>query len=313
MGSDTFLEQLKNMYNRKSYFDKYGGDVWLCFILIAAFSSASTYFNISGKINSLKPNWHENRCNPSYMPFANIMNNNKNISALEYTELNFISCLQDMIIDVVKVLLQPIILAITMVEQAVEAMVALFNEMGVLIGDIIAFMMKLLGELMAILSNIFIVFQNFFHSILNIQNYLFGISNAVSNIGQATGTAVASVVATVFRVLINICKDVIAAAILLIIGGVGWMIFGGGKEVEAAEEDEAAAALETPFTFPAAVAMFIKGTISMIMGIYKIIAGLSRLLAGIVLLIIALIFLLLLFVILHYIVDPVFNFIGVHG
>ena len=312
MSSVTFLEQLKKKYNRNSYFDKYGGDAWLCFILIALFSSASTYFNIAGKINSLKPTWSENRCNPSYMPFANIMNNDKTVSALDYTEQNFISCLQDMILDVVKVLLQPIILAVNMIEQSIQAMVALFNEMGTIFADIIAFIMKLLGELMAILANIFEVFKNFFNSILSIQNYITAISNVISNIGQATGTAVASVISTVFRVLITICREVIAAAILLILGGLGWMLFGDGKQVEAVAEDAEGVALSEPLTEPAAIAMFAKGTADLIVGIYKLISGIAKLMAGVLLLVIALIFLLLLMVLLTDIIKPVFRFIGIH-
>ena len=96
MGSNNFFKKLKRMYNGKTYFEKYGGDLWLCFILIALFTSISTYFHVSGQINTLKTSWVDNKCNPRYMPFANIMNKDKNISALEYTEQNFISCIGDM-------------------------------------------------------------------------------------------------------------------------------------------------------------------------------------------------------------------------
>ena len=79
MSSNIFFKKLKRIYNGKTYFEKYGGDLWLCFILITLFTSISTYFHVSGQINTLKTSWVDNKCNPRYMPFANIMNKDKNV------------------------------------------------------------------------------------------------------------------------------------------------------------------------------------------------------------------------------------------
>tara|TARA_Y100000591_G_C21839167_1_gene704475 strand:- start:645 stop:1565 length:921 start_codon:yes stop_codon:yes gene_type:complete len=305
MSSESFVKKLKHIYNKRTYFQKYGGDLWLCFILIVIFSSLSTYFSVSGKINSIKPDWDKNKCNPKYMPFAGVMNKDKNVSALEYTENNFISCIGDVFKEIFQALLAPILLAIQTFENAIIAMVDLFNSMASAISDMIKFFIALLGTLMNIIGNITTVISHVYNDFIHINNKVNAISGVISNIAESIFTAFASIVATVFRVLINICKEVIGISVAAIILGIAWIIYGIFKTTEGGEE-EASGSAGLPFT----AGLLAKGIADMIRGILKVVMGIARLIPGIILLILALLFLALLLLILEYIVNPVFDIVS---
>ena len=305
MGSNYFLNSLKKMYNKRTYFQKYGGDVWLCFILIVLVSSISSYFSAAGKIKTIKPNWDENKCNPKYMPFASVMNTDKSVSALEYTERNFTSCIGEMFEEIIKALLAPIILAIQTFEEAIIAMVDLFNSMASAIADMIAFLIALLGSLMNIISNITTVISNVFHNFLHINSKITAITGVVSNIAESGFIAVASIVATVFKVLIGICTNVIGISVTMIVLGISWIVYGIAKTGQGGEE-EATGSAGLPFTAP----VLAKGVVDMVRGILKVIMGIARLIPGIILLIIALLFLALLMLILELMVNPIFDIVA---
>ena len=43
MSSSKFYDNLKNLYTKTTYFQKYGGDLWLCFILVTLISGLTTF------------------------------------------------------------------------------------------------------------------------------------------------------------------------------------------------------------------------------------------------------------------------------
>lgn len=306
MDSNIFFKKLKRMYNGKTYFEKYGGDLWICFILITLFTSISTYFHVSGQINTLKTSWVDNRCNPKYMPFANIMNKDKNVSALEYTEQNFISCIGDMFLQIMKILMEPLVLALQMIAQAIEAIVALFNELGVAIAAMIKFILALFAALMQILANLVNIVKNFFHEIGQINAQVLGITGVVSAIGRAAFTAFGSLLNYVFYILITIVKDVIYIVLGMLGLAVGRLIWGITKVFTGTGEDVAGAAEEIDiFTVALGIATMIKGVYDLASGTVKIILGIIGIIAAILIIIVCLYFLELLLSIYDGIIYPI--------
>lgn len=305
MSSSTFFKNIKKMYIGKTYFDKYGGDLWLCFILITLFTAISTYFHVSGQIDSLKTSWVDNKCNPQYMPFANIMNTDKNVSALEYTEQNFTSCIGDMFKEIMKIVMQPLILALQMISQAIEAMVALFDELGVAIAAMIKFILSLFATLMQILANLVNVVKNFFHDIGQINGQVLGITGVISAIARAFFTAFGSLLAYIFHILITICRDVMYITIAALVLAVGRLIWGIVKFAEGLGEDAEGAVEESnPFTLAAGIAMMIKGVYDGVTGTIKIVMGALGIVAAIIIIVICLFFIDLLLSIYEGIIAP---------
>ena len=306
MSSNIFFKKLKRIYNGKTYFEKYGGDLWLCFILITLFTSISTYFHVSGQINTLKTSWVDNKCNPRYMPFANIMNKDKNVSAMEYTEQNFISCIGDMFKQIMKILMEPLVLALQMIAQAMEALVALFNELCVAIAAAIKFILALLAKLMQILANLVNVAKNFFHDIGQINAQVLGITGVISAIGRAVFTAFGSLLNFIFATLIKIVTDIIIIVLAMLAAALARLLYGILKVTQGgAEEGEAAAEEGFWLTIALGIATMIKGIWNLATGTVKIIMGIIGIIAAIVILIICLYFLDLLFAIHDGIIHPI--------
>ena len=76
--ADAAKEQLQNrienIYDTTGYGQQYGFDIWVTVIIILIFLFAIVYFYIIGHLSSIKADWPNNRCNPTYIPFASLIN-----------------------------------------------------------------------------------------------------------------------------------------------------------------------------------------------------------------------------------------------
>ena len=70
----SFFENVKKIYNKESYLDKYGGSVVVTGLTIFVFFLIFSYFYINNHLSSLKANWNVNKCNPAVIPFAGLIN-----------------------------------------------------------------------------------------------------------------------------------------------------------------------------------------------------------------------------------------------
>ena len=83
--SDSIFNVINKIYNKAGFLEKYGGSLWLTIILIIVFFVAISYFNVMNNIQPIKADWLNQRCSPSVMPFAGIINKPDNQSAFEFT------------------------------------------------------------------------------------------------------------------------------------------------------------------------------------------------------------------------------------
>ena len=93
-----------------------------------------------------------------------------------------------------KALLQPIFLTISMAEQALLAIVAIFDEFGVAIAAMIKFILALLSKIMQILSNIINVIENFFADLSSLNTSVMAVTSVFSHIAHSFMSAGSSVV-----------------------------------------------------------------------------------------------------------------------
>ena len=89
---------INNLYDKASFFDKYGGDVFISAFVIIVFFVLVAYFNVYSHIQKIRANWKKERCNPQVIPYAGwIHRDDKNKSAMENTGDNFEKCSQDVL------------------------------------------------------------------------------------------------------------------------------------------------------------------------------------------------------------------------
>ena len=221
--TDTINKTIKQIYNKQTYFVKYGGQIWFAIIIIVMMSTLSGYFSSQGKIKSVKGNWAKYRCNPGWMPFAGAMNDDNGKSNMEYTEENFSYCVESIINSITQVFLEPFYLAANILEETISQMAAAFGNIGGIFDTIRQFLQTFLSAIMQIILNILIVFREVLSSINQLFIRLLGVNNVITNMAKAVGNTSSSTVSTIIVIVIEIIVAGLLASMALMYSGVSLM------------------------------------------------------------------------------------------
>jgi hypothetical protein len=108
MDNESFSKKLNNIFNKATYFDKYGGSFLISVLWILIFFIIFSYFYIMNKIEPIKNDWANKKCHPAVIPFAGIIMNDPNKSFTEFTTENFSFCVNKILTDIIGYFLQPI-------------------------------------------------------------------------------------------------------------------------------------------------------------------------------------------------------------
>ena len=119
----SFTDNIKNIYNKAGYLDKYGGSVIACVLLLLAFFCVFSYLYVMNHIKPIKSNWVNERCKPQVIPFAGLINTPPGESKIKFTADNFAACTTTILASVVSFFLKPVYFVTSIV-------VNLFGELG---------------------------------------------------------------------------------------------------------------------------------------------------------------------------------------
>ena len=106
--SDSILKVINKIYSKADFLEKYGGSLWLTIILIIVFFVAISYYHVMNNIQPIKADWLNQRCNPSVIPFAGLINKPDDQSAFEFTASNFNNCIYNILTDIINIFLAPL-------------------------------------------------------------------------------------------------------------------------------------------------------------------------------------------------------------
>lgn len=98
--SDDIKSTIINLYTKNGYYERYGVDVIVAFIIIYSFILCISYFHVMNHLPILRKNWPDNKCNPIYIPFAGHVIKNSDKSKLDIVGDNFNSCVQNVLISI---------------------------------------------------------------------------------------------------------------------------------------------------------------------------------------------------------------------
>jgi len=91
------MDALNGLYRKETYLDKYGGSVIMTIVILLVFFVLWSYYYVKGHMKAIKGDWPKQRCNPSVLPFAGMINAPPGESQMEYTEKNFGHCTQSIL------------------------------------------------------------------------------------------------------------------------------------------------------------------------------------------------------------------------
>ena len=88
-----YFKNINKIYNKVSYFQRNGLDVFLTIIIIICMIAAIVYFTLLNNLQKIRANWEIERCNPIYMPFVSIINPDPNKTPDQQVSDNINNCI----------------------------------------------------------------------------------------------------------------------------------------------------------------------------------------------------------------------------
>jgi hypothetical protein len=159
MDKPNGLENIKQMYEKLSYFDQYGASVIMSiiitFILIVIISYCYAMINAQPIIDD----WANQRCKPQYIPIAGFITHPDGVSATEYTTQNFTYCVQNVLSSITGTAVQPLTFVTETILKVVDNIKESLNAIRAMFDKIRTFFQAIAQELMGRLMNIMIPLQ----------------------------------------------------------------------------------------------------------------------------------------------------------
>jgi|TARA_B110000285_G_scaffold206942_1_gene245907 hypothetical protein len=114
---------INELYSKTGFLEKYGGSLWVSIIIILILFLAISYYQVLNNLQPIKADWINQRCKPSVMPFAGIINppNPEEMSAFEFTSNNFSQCIYSILDDIIGVFLAPIYYLVKVIDNVIKA------------------------------------------------------------------------------------------------------------------------------------------------------------------------------------------------
>ena len=105
---ETFTDYFDKLYNKNGYLDKYGGSVSIAGLLLFITWLILSYFVVMRKVAPIKADWVNQRCSPSVMPFAGLINGPPGQSKFAYAGQNFTNCVSNILKQILGDVMKPV-------------------------------------------------------------------------------------------------------------------------------------------------------------------------------------------------------------
>jgi len=195
-------KQINKIYEKVTYFDEYGGSVLLFILITILLFVAHSYSVVMLNIKPLKENWPAERCKPSVIPFAGLINPPSGMSVNDYTAENFNYCMQNILISISGYALEPITYVTSLLTDT-------FNELGQamnLLNSLMASVRTNIGDMtkntMTRISNVLIPIQKVIIAVRDFMGKTKGIMTGVLYTSLGTYYALQSFLGAVGQLLI---------------------------------------------------------------------------------------------------------------
>lgn len=163
--NENIFNKINTHFDNSKYSELYSNDIWFTIIIFLVVIFIALYFFIIGSIKSYKNSWQQNKCNPLFMPFASLINNEESKgSEMDYTINNFNECLNILNAELAREAKKPI----NTLSQSVEGIfgsvyngfIELQKFLAYLFNLILELFKLIMDKLTVILINIKLFFMN---------------------------------------------------------------------------------------------------------------------------------------------------------
>jgi hypothetical protein len=170
--------KINEMYAKLSYFDQYGGSVVIFIILLIILFVAVSYTSVMKNIQPIKDDWTVQRCKPSVIPFAGLINKPNNMSVVDFTGQNFTFCLQNILTSISGYSLQPISYMTYSIQELFKAIAQVIQYIRTIITNVRNSMVSIAQEILGRVANIMVPIQQIIIAFKDSMNKVQGILTA---------------------------------------------------------------------------------------------------------------------------------------
>lgn len=220
--------KINEMYSKLSYFDQYGGSVFLFIILLIILFVAVSYITIIRNMQPIKDDWVNQRCKPNILPFAGLINKPANMSVVDFTGQNFTYCMQNILTNITGYALQPISYMTYSIQELFKAIAEALQYIRTIMANVRNSMISIAKEILGRVANIMVPIQTIIIAFKDSMNKVKGILTAGLYTSLGTYYALKAMLGAIAELIIIIL--IVLAALVLAM----WII---------------------PFTWPVAISM----------------------------------------------------------
>jgi hypothetical protein len=159
MNNPNGLGNIKQMYEKLTYFDQYGASVILLIIITIILIVVISYCFAMINAQPIIDDWANQRCKPQYLPIAGFITHPEGISATDYTTQNFTYCTQNILSNITGAAVQPLTFVTETMQNVLENIKNSLNSIRAMFDKIRTFFQSMAQELMGRLMNIMIPLQ----------------------------------------------------------------------------------------------------------------------------------------------------------
>ena len=153
------LDGISKLYKKVTYFDQYGGSLFLFFIITIFLCISISYCYVKIHAQYIINDWPNQRCNPKIIPFAGFITRPEGTTATEYTYQNFNYCTQQILSSITGHALEPITHITSSLSNMVNSVSGDINNARAMFNNIRNFLQIIIQEIMGRLMNITVPLQ----------------------------------------------------------------------------------------------------------------------------------------------------------
>ena len=236
-----------------SYLDKYGGSIYAAGAICVGLFVLTSYFNVQGHLQSIRANWVKERCKPSVLPFAGIINAPQGKTAFEYADENFSQCTHQTLNEIAGYAMAPINYAEKLAGTVKKDISSSIQDIRKSLGALKAMVTGIVKEVLNRVENVLIPLQGQLIGMRSALERTHATLTATIYTGMTGLSALMAFFYGFIEILIIVIVILIASALVLF--ALGWIPFVGIGFIAAGVAAMVIAVMVTVLTVEIAVAV----------------------------------------------------------
>ena len=158
---DTLFSNINNLYNKKTFLERYGSDLWITVIICIVVILLASYYYVMNHIQPIIADWNNQKCSPIVIPFAGLINKPANMTAFEFAGTNFTNCVTTILANISSSAFAPVEHLMNMFINEFKKIVGAINSIRAIFHKIRVNVKIVIENVMSRLLNVMIPIQQF--------------------------------------------------------------------------------------------------------------------------------------------------------